>query len=187
MRSGLYLVWDRCVTGSCRRETKESQMSMMYPTIRLKSGRVSAGLAFAGAMAVAIPLLLASSNVAPTRTTGAPGDGSCTGCHSGNAASTVTITFPGGMTYTPGVTQRLRVTASETGKVRWGFELTARLASNPSSGQAGDLASVDALTQVQCDNGFNKPASGCPAGAPVQFITQTSAGTQSGTANTASW
>lgn len=136
---------------------------------------------------VAVPLLIASSNLPPVRSDGAPGDVTCTDCHSpSGGTATVTVTFPSGLTYSPGVTQRLRVTVSETGKVRWGFQLSARTASNLSA-QAGDLNPVDTLTGVLCGNSAAKTAAGCPTNAPLEFIEQTSAGTQAGTANSAFW
>jgi hypothetical protein len=64
--------------------------------------------------------------------------------------------------------------------------LSARTASNLAA-QAGDLNPVDALTAVLCGNSAAKTALGCPTNAPLQFIEQTSAGTQAGTANSAYW
>ncbi len=51
----------------------------------------------------------------------------------------------------------------------YGFELSARLDSDPSSGQAGDLT-AGTQQQVLCDNNNLKGASGCPSGSPVQFL-----------------
>jgi IPT/TIG domain. len=76
------------------------------------------------------------------------------------------------------VKQRVSVQVSDPAQRRWGFELTARLASNPSNGQAGDLSPADGYTQVRCDNGRPKP---CSAASPVQFITHTLSGTRPGT------
>src|ERR1051325_4354332 len=89
--------------------------------------------------------------------TGAPGDaGTCldSGCHSGSVLNrgggSVTIVLPGANTYTPGVKQRIMVKIVDSAKQKFGFELTARPASNIAQGQAGDLASSDSLTQVIC-------------------------------------
>jgi fibronectin type 3 domain-containing protein len=91
--------------------------------------------------------------------------------------------------YTPGLKKTLRVTVSQPGKVRWGFELSARLASDQINGQAGDLSSIDTLTLVKCDDGKPKPATGCPATAPspVQFIEHTLEGTQAGIPDSVYW
>lgn len=125
------------------------------------------------ALMLAVPLGLLAFPSPPSGLSGAPGEGTCASCHSGAASptGTVSLTFPGGLTYTPGVAQQIQVTVSETGKTRWGFELSARTSSN---GQAGTLASVDSNTQVLTSGG-------------IQYQAETSAGTQAGTANTASW
>jgi Viral BACON domain len=143
--------------------------------------------AVVGATLVAVPLLVAFSNLPPVSSSGAPGENTCADCHSGIGAATVSVAFPGGLTYTPGVTQRLRIAVAETGKLRWGFQLSARPASNPTAAQAGDLNPVDALTAVRCGDSSTRTAAGCPAGSPLQFAGQTSAGTQAGTANGAFW
>jgi hypothetical protein len=60
-------------------------------------------------------------------------------------------------------------------KAKFGFELTARLASNASQGQAGDFTTgADGFTQVLCDDSSTKTnGSPCPAQFPVQFIEHT--------------
>ena len=50
----------------------------------------------------------------------------------------VAVNFPNGMTYTPGVTQTLSVTITDSTKKAAGFELTARQASSTST-MAGDI------------------------------------------------
>jgi uncharacterized protein (TIGR03437 family) len=134
--------------------------------------------------------LWADLNGADQRLTAAPGDdqAACTSCHLGTAlnggAGNVKIVLPGDATYTPGVKQRISVQVSDPAQRRWGFELTARLVSNLSSGQAGDLASADSNTRVICDNGRSKP---CNSAATVQFITHTQAGTRLGTTGSVSF
>lgn len=135
--------------------------------------------------ALASPALVrANVNGADPRLTAAPGESAaaCTGCHTGTAlnggSGSVKIVLPGAATYTPGVPQRLKVQVSDATQRRWGFELTARRASSPSTAQAGDLASVDANAQVMCSNGRSKP---CADAAVIQFITHTLAGTRNGT------
>ena len=59
---------------------------------------------------------------------------------------------------------------------RWGFELTARLNSDPEKGQAGDFTPVDGFTQVICEDSAPKPCASGPS-----FIEHTSAGTRNGT------
>ncbi|HEY1341970.1 MAG TPA: choice-of-anchor V domain-containing protein [Bryobacteraceae bacterium] len=86
---------------------------------------------------------------------GVPGESTCaeSGCHTGTALNggkgSVSVTFPGGLTYTPGVKQHLTVTISDPTQRRWGFQLTARSASDAKT-QAGEFASTDRLTAVVC-------------------------------------
>jgi uncharacterized protein (TIGR03437 family) len=65
---------------------------------------------------------------------------------------------------------------------RWGFELSARLNSNPENGDAGNLISIDNMTQVICEDNAPKPCVSGPT-----FITHTSAGTRNGTLNGATF
>ncbi len=106
-------------------------------------------------------------------------------CHIGTANSfttgSVSVTFPGGQTYVPGVKQHLVVTVSDTATSQraWGFQLTARPSSNPQS-QAGSFASTDPNTLVMCatanlgqeseqDFSSSKPQA-CPANMLLQYI-----------------
>ncbi len=137
------------------------------------------------AAAAVVPVALwANVTGADPRLTAAPGESgaACTACHSGtrlNAGSgSVKIVLPGDATYVPGVTQHITVQLSDPTQRRWGFELSARLASNPSSSQAGDLSPTDNFTQVICSNGRRTP---CNSSSPVQFITHTLSGTRNGT------
>jgi len=117
--------------------------------------------------------------------TGAPGDETCAKatCHVGAQNPTrgtgVEIDFPDGFTYRPGVKQRwtIRVTGAETSA--YGFQVTARLASNERTGQAGGFNAVDGTTQVICLDGRVKTATAnCRADAPVEFGTHTAPGRQ---------
>jgi uncharacterized protein (TIGR03437 family) len=113
------------------------------------------------------------------------------GCHTGTAndpnnKGSVAVNFPNGMTYTPGVAQTLSVTITDpaTTQKGAGFQLTARLASSPST-MAGTFATVDANTQVMCSatnlqtmtlqlsNGLS-----CKSSQPLEYIEQT--GTETG-------
>ncbi|MBI4907047.1 MAG: hypothetical protein HY820_25700 [Acidobacteria bacterium] len=132
------------------------------------------------AVTVAPVLLYAYASGPDPRKTGAPGDGLCSesGCHVGTANSgggRVEIVFPSGLTYSPGVRQRLQVRITDATARVYGFQATARLASNLSAGQAGDFTTADTSTQILCEDGQLKPAAGCRAGANVQFIEHTRA------------
>jgi uncharacterized protein (TIGR03437 family) len=151
-------------------------------------------IASLAAISAVVPALIYAYAEGPIpRVTGAPGDqGDCTLCHAGVANSgkgSVKINFPGGLTYTPGVKQHISVVISDPPQRRWGFELTARLSSNPGNGQAGDFTtSSDGFTQVLCDDGSTK-ANGapCPAQVPVQFMEHTPQGTRPGQTSSATF
>jgi uncharacterized protein (TIGR03437 family) len=72
----------------------------------------------------------------------------------------------------------LSVQVTDPTKAKFGFQLTARLASNLSQGQAGDFTTgADGFTQVLCDDGSVKNnGKMCPSQFPVQFIEHTQAG-----------
>src|SRR4051794_16398909 len=116
------------------------------------------------------------------RLTAAPGDNAraCTQCHAGAAlnsgSGSVKVILQGAAVYIPGVRQRITVQVADPNQRRWGFELSARLNSNPETGQAGDLTPIDNFTQVICEDNAPKP---CASG-PI-FITHTAAGTRLGT------
>ncbi len=80
----------------------------------------------------AIPLVIWGYKTGPDRpATGAPGEQTCsqTGCHLGtpaNSAGALTITFPAGMVYTPGVKQHVVLSMSHPTAQIWGFQMTAR-------------------------------------------------------------
>ncbi|MEO7651019.1 MAG: choice-of-anchor V domain-containing protein, partial [Bryobacteraceae bacterium] len=102
-----------------------------------------------------IPILLFAYATGPDPgKAGVPGEGTCAevGCHIGTALNggpgSVTIDA-GGTTYTPGVKQRIKVSIADPNQRRWGFQLTARLASNART-QAGTFERADAFTQVIC-------------------------------------
>jgi len=99
-------------------------------------------------------------------------------------AGSVRILLPGERTYSAGLRQRIRVEVSDSQQRRWGFQLSARLAGSPATGQAGELASADALTQVICANGRPIP---CASASTIQFITHTSQGTRNGTTGSVSF
>lgn len=118
----------------------------------------------------------------PLRVTGAPGDNplACTQCHNSfplnSGKGSVRVVFPGG-SYRPGMTYRLRVEVRDPDQQRWGFQLSARLASDPANAQAGDLVPTSDLTRVVCGNGAAKP---CTANNQIQLIMHTVPGTRTG-------
>jgi uncharacterized protein (TIGR03437 family) len=141
----------------------------------------------AGTLIALFPAFLMAHYDGPdVRHTGAPGDivNSCatTQCHTNptltvggpvNAyGGNVTATFSTGSTYTPGGAPiTITVTASDPVNTHFGFQMTARLASNPSSGQAGTFnpGSNPNIT-VLCDDNNFRPTKGCAAANPVEFI-----------------
>ncbi len=137
-----------------------------------------------GAFAVLVPLAVLAYEYGPDpRYTGAPGDNqlACanSGCHTGlpaggpiNAAGgSVTATFSSGTTYTPGGSPiTITVTVTDPTNKHFGFQMTARLESNLTEGQAGDFT-AGANQIVLCDDNTVKPAKGlCPIASPVEFI-----------------
>jgi uncharacterized protein (TIGR03118 family) len=90
----------------------------------------------------------------------------------------VTIVLPNGNSYTPGVKQHIQVKVSDPDQRRWGFQMTARRASNLAAAQAGDFNPTDSFTQVICSDGQRKP---CASADIIQYIEHTSAGTRNGT------
>ena len=121
-------------------------------------------------------VLLSNSGGPPAQRTGGFGEQTCTsaGCHSSfslNAGRSLGGDFliegvP--ESYQLGQTYPLKVLISHPGQSRWGFELASRFAA--SGAQAGQLVSVDGLTQVVQSGG-------------IQYIEQTSLGTQTGVPN----
>ena len=134
---------------------------------------------------LALPVLIHAYASGPDASlAGVPGESSCTSCHGGGGGSgSVSITFPNGLTYTPGVKQTLTVTVTDSAQRRWGFEAAARLASNTRTQAGSFTAGSDGNTQVVCANAAltQESWSGCPSSNyPLDYITHTSRGTQSG-------
>ena len=105
--------------------------------------------------------------------TGAPGEGNCTQCHSGNSLNasggTLVLGVPG--TYLPGEMYDIVVDLSRSGQSRWGFEMTAL---NGNGARAGTFAKADGNTQVSNANS-------------KQYIKQTAPGSASGTRDKNQW
>jgi len=127
--------------------------------------------------AVPVILLAFPTGPGPGRT-GAPGDtGHCAGgsCHVGAAArgEGAAIYLPFGAFYEPGVPQRIlvHVTGQSTEPItaRYGFQLSARLGSNPAVGSGGALRALGNEISVQCGDGRPPGAAACPPGDPLYF------------------
>ena len=109
---------------------------------------------------------------------GAPGDSVCSSCHGGGggpaARGNVIISTSGGEFYVPGVKQKITVLVTDTTARRFGFQISARQAKNPSAAQAGSFNSIDGNTQSICQDRRPVP---CTTAAQFQFVTHTLAGT----------
>ncbi len=154
----------------------------MLPRNKLRIAKLSLVLAV-------IPFVVHGYETGPPwGATGAPGDQTCSqsGCHTGTpntAGGNVKILLPSGNTgtYTPGQTMQLLVQITDSSKKAFGFEMTARLASNLKTTNAGDFNPSDANTQVICADGSNKTGSACPALFPIEDIEHTFAGYEAST------
>lgn len=115
----------------------------------------------------------------PPGYTGAPLEEpeACAECHVPPDAGTGQISITAPQTYIPGQTYSITVTHTNNDptRLRWGFQLTAL---DPSDEKAGDLQSLNGLTQVLNNAG---------PGNARQYIEHTSAGTFAGQQNGASW
>jgi hypothetical protein len=156
---------------------------------------------------VAIPALLSAHEYGPDPGfTGAPGDNptSCvsSGCHSGTVnlpanGGSVAIQMPNGATtYTPGgAAQLITILISDANRQSWGFQMTARVASNPKTLQAGGFTDLKGGTQggtgsaptpvqVLCSTSAPAP---CAANNPVQWVEQTESGWEASVAHKGSY
>ncbi len=124
------------------------------------------------ALGAAAPVLLWAYSYGPLPFyTTAPGDKpgiACTACHPGPLnppGGSVAVNFPGGLSYTPGKTQTFTIQISDSQATLYGFEMTARLDSNPTAAQAGSftpLAQNGGLQQVICSKYDQAGTQGCP-------------------------
>src|SRR5690242_17829509 len=133
------------------------------------------------AISAALPLLLLADATGPEPGyAGVPGElGTCAACHGSGSSSvntkggSVSIAFPNGLTYTPGQKQHWVVTVADSTARRWGFEATARQASN-SKTQAGGFKATDTLTQVLCaTTSFRaslNTSGACSASSPLMYV-----------------
>lgn len=122
------------------------------------------------------PSVWANSNGAPAQVSGAPGEGNCSACHGGTPNSgpgSLQVRFDGVMNWTPGQPVKVKVTLSDPNATRWGFELTARAASNPNQ-TAGSFRIIDNTNQLRTAEG-------------KQYVTHTLTGTRAGTTGSSTW
>lgn len=110
--------------------------------------------------------VLAFSGGPNPRLTGAAVDGGreCTACHRSfapaNSDARGQVSLEAG-SYTPGVPQLVLVTVSHPEAIRWGFQLTARLATDETK-QAGTFRASNRI-RVRCDPaGAEAPCNGAP-------------------------
>src|SRR6266404_617172 len=136
-----------------------------------------------GLLAALAPAYLYAHVTGPDqRLTAAPGDDqlacATAGCHTGlakggpiNAAGGGVTATLSSATYTPGVpiTITVNVTDPNPANTHFGFQMTARLESDPTKDQAGDFTAGQNQIVI-CDDGSTKTSRGCPSFAPVQFI-----------------
>jgi uncharacterized protein (TIGR03437 family) len=172
--------------------------------MRRKTKLISAKIAV---IAAVIPILLWAHEYGPDPGyCGVPKENaSCisSGCHVGTAndpanKGSVSIAFPSGAIYVPGVKQHLVVTIADpaTTQKAWGFQMTSRLSSNTAT-MAGTLASVDAKTTMLCGstNLFQETeepfsatkAQTCPANQPLSYLEHSLAGYDANRGTTGSY
>ncbi len=133
--------------------------------------------------------LSAFSSGPPAQRTGVPGEAAgvtCTACHRGTDLNSDTrgrLTIEA-RDYKPGVKQLIKVILEHPDALRWGFQLTVRLASNPLMPAGGTFTAVPGAIRVVC--------SGTPAAQPCaagenEFATHVAASTFVGQRNRAEW
>jgi hypothetical protein len=116
-----------------------------------------------------IPFLLFAYSGGPDDgLTGAPGEGLCTNCHSGNPDDGSVEIMGAPLFYELDKTYTVTVTIQDQGQSRWGFELTAK---DETDNGAGTFAITDSDSTQLSDN---------PAPS-ADYVKHTSLGTHNGT------
>ncbi len=128
-----------------------------------------------GLALVMTPLLVqGNSGGPPAGRTGAPGDGTCAnlGCHTGTGnpfTTGIELNFgAGGANYTPGGARQTWTLSGPSATV-YGFQITARLASDERLTAAGTFTPITGQA-VLCGDGGERPAAGCRASTPIEFL-----------------
>lgn len=139
-------------------------------------------------LAIAPPMLYSFYYGPDPGYTGAPGDNPtgcvASSCHVGTVNAgpgSVTITASGGTTYTPGQTQQISIKVTDPTMKKYGFQLSARVDSDPTMQSAGTFnPGSDNFTQlVDCTTPGDTPYStACPDGNSLTWIEQTLFGFQ---------
>lgn len=113
---------------------------------------------------------------APSRRTGAPGESTCTSCHSATA-QTGQSSLIAPATYVPGQTYTIQVRATTTDLSRgsWGFEMTSLSSANTAAGTYSHTTS------------FTQSKTGTVSGGTRQYATHTSSGIFSGQSGGSTW
>lgn len=82
--------------------------------------------------------------------------------------------FQNGVFYKPGITQRVQVhihgVPNELEAPVYGFQLSARMASDPAREAGGQFRAVEAGTWVQCADGDTPRDNGCRPGHEIQYV-----------------
>jgi hypothetical protein len=133
---------------------------------------------FLALLAILATTAFGRSTGAPAGRTGAPPGDNCTGCHGGTpntGPGSIKIEFPGGGSYMPGNTYKVRVTVADPAGARWGFQVTARMGADKLT-KAGNFA-IDNATTTQF----------APGSAVGEYVTHTAAGTSAGTSGSSTW
>ena len=146
-----------------------------------------------GSLAVAaLPLtMMAVSTGPPTARIGAPasdGGMDCTACHrpTGSAnTDTRGRLMVGAASYTPGVKQNVHVTIEHSTASKWGFQLTARLASDTSK-RAGTFTVVPDVIRVRCGL-LGGTAPDAPCNGDLEFASHVRASTWTGQTGKGEW
>ncbi len=137
------------------------------------------------AVLLAPVITLAVSTGPPPKRTGVPADGgvTCTACHTtyapANSDPRGRVSIEVG-SYTPGIKQLVWVTVEHPEATKWGFQLTARLASDETK-EAGTFTPTSDI-RVRCD-----PSGDAPCNGGLEFASHVRASTQVGVRQKASW
>lgn len=119
-----------------------------------------------------------SSGANPYSEGGPGGDpGACTACHGGTplngGGGRVELQFPDGLKYTPGQKQRIKIIITDSRAQVYGYQVSARIASNELKVQAGVLKALSDDQAVICGDYAYPQDDQCRPNAPIQFLGHT--------------